>query len=86
MQYETFGEYKMTYRTGDIVSPRVPVAEPLSLELADFCNAVRTGAEPRSSVEVGLDVVRVIEAVDKSLANGGTPVHVAVDDLLEALR
>ena len=26
---ETFGEYTLTYRTGDIVSPRVDIAEPL---------------------------------------------------------
>ena len=65
---ETFGEYKLTYRTGDIVSPRVDVAEPLYLEMADFCAAIRTGVGPESSVEVGLDVVRMIEAVDASLA------------------
>ena len=64
---ETFGEYRLTYRTGDIVSPRVDAAEPLLLELRDFCDAVRTGAEPRSSATVGLEVVRIIEAVDASL-------------------
>jgi predicted dehydrogenase len=71
---ETFGEYQLTYRTGDIVSPRVAVAEPLSLELEDFCEAVRGRTEPRSSAEIGLDVVRIIEAVDRSLAGRGTPV------------
>ena len=40
---ETFGEYRLTYRTGDIVSPRVAASEPLYLELADFCKALRTG-------------------------------------------
>ena len=44
---ETFGEYRLSYRTGDIVSPRVEATEPLSLELLDFCHAIRTGAEPR---------------------------------------
>jgi predicted dehydrogenase len=73
---ETFGEYQLTYRTGDIVSPRVAVAEPLSLELLDFCSAVRLGSEPRSSARLGLDVVRIIEAVDRSLASGGFPVSV----------
>ena len=73
---ETFGEYKLTYRTGDIVSPKVAATEPLSLELADFCRAVRTGAEPLSSAEIGLDVVRVTEAVDHSLALGGRLVRV----------
>ena len=44
---ETFGEYQLTYRTGDIVSPHVAAAEPLFLELSDFCTAIRTGEEPR---------------------------------------
>src|SRR5205823_14126855 len=65
---ETFGEYKLTYRTGDIVSVKVDAAEPLSLELADFCRAIRTGAEPRASSGVGVDVIRIAEAVDRSLA------------------
>ena len=37
---ETFGEYRLSYRTGDIVSPRVDATEPLALELADFCRAI----------------------------------------------
>ena len=54
---KTFGEYRLTYRTGDIVSPKVSVTEPLSLELADFCWAVRNGAEPRClRLRLGLDV------------------------------
>ncbi|MDQ4082311.1 MAG: hypothetical protein M3123_05415, partial [Actinomycetota bacterium] len=71
---ETFGEYQLSYRTGDIVSPRIEVLEPLSLEMADFCRAIRTGREPVSSAELGIDVVRAIEAIDGSLARGGVPV------------
>jgi predicted dehydrogenase len=67
----TFGEYQLTYRTGDIVSPHIGSAEPLTLELADFCNAIRDGVEPRSSAQVGLDVVRMIEAVETSLGRDG---------------
>ena len=37
---ETFGEYQLSYRTGDIVSPRIDAAEPLSLELRDFCDSI----------------------------------------------
>jgi predicted dehydrogenase len=71
---ETFGEYRLTYRTGDIVSPHVAAAEPLSVEMADFCEAIRSGSTPRSSAELGVEVVRIIEAVDDSLAAGGAPV------------
>jgi predicted dehydrogenase len=74
---ESFGEYKLTYRTGDIVSPRVEIAEPLLLEMADFCAAIRTGSTPRSSPELGVDVVRAIEAVELSLARNGERTDVA---------
>jgi predicted dehydrogenase len=81
---ETFGEYKMTYRTGDIVSPRIEVAEPLYLELADFCTAIRSKAQPRSSARLGLEVVRVVEAVDASLAQNGARVEVAASSAFAA--
>jgi protoporphyrinogen oxidase/predicted dehydrogenase len=71
---ETFGEYNLTYRTGEIVSPRIDATEPLSLELLDFCNAILEGTAVVSSLDVGLDVIRTIEAVDRSLAAGGAPV------------
>jgi predicted dehydrogenase len=73
---ESFGEYRLSYRTGDIVSPRVEVAEPLELELTDFCRSVLTGSTPRSSPELGLEVVRMIEAVEVSLGQDGARVAV----------
>jgi predicted dehydrogenase len=79
----SFGEYKLSYRTGDIVSPRIAAAEPLGLELADFCNSVRTGEEPRSSAQVGLDVVCMVEAVDLSLQRNGA--RVPVEQLVPSL-
>jgi len=70
---ETFGEYRLSYRTGDIVSPRIDATEPLALELADFCAAIVEGREPRSSPTLGVDVVRMIDGVDRSLERGGAP-------------
>jgi predicted dehydrogenase len=80
---ETFGEYRMTYRTGDILSPKIGAAEPLYLEMSDFCGAIRTAVAPRSSADLGLEVVRIIEAVDASLAACGS--RIAVDDLAPSL-
>jgi len=77
---ESFGEYRLSYRTGDIVSPRVEVAEPLELELTDFCHAVLTGSTPRSSPELGLEVVRMIEAVEASLGQDGARVAVGTQE------
>jgi predicted dehydrogenase len=68
---QTFGEYNLTYRSGDIISPHVETAEPLQLEMADFCNAIRLGLQPRSTPTLGTDVVGMIEAVDASLAGDG---------------
>jgi predicted dehydrogenase len=78
----SFGEFHLSYRTGDIVSPRIDAAEPLSLELRDFCNAVATGTNPRSSSALGLEVVRIIEATDQSSALGGAKVAVGELDPL----
>jgi predicted dehydrogenase len=73
---ETFGEYQLTYRSGDILSPRVEVVEPIYLEMADFCGAILDGSTPKSSAELGHDVVRIVEAVDRSLNELGAPVSV----------
>ena len=73
---ESFGEYRLTYRTGDIVSPNIAAAEPLGLEMQDFSAAIRTGEPPRSSSTLGLSVVRVIEAVERSLELDGAKVRV----------
>ena len=69
-----FGEHQLTYRSGDIVLPRIDAAEPLGLELADFAAAVRTGTEPRSHARLGLEIVRAIEAAERSLRRRGAPV------------
>lgn len=76
----TFGEYRLTYRSGDIVSPQIAPSEPLHAELVDFCTAIRTGTEPRSSAQLGLEIVRILEAVDASLARSGAPIEVGTTD------
>jgi predicted dehydrogenase len=67
---ETFGEFRLAYRTGDIVSPKVEATEPLALEVGDFCASILDGTSPRCSPELGLDVINMIEAVEASLASG----------------
>jgi len=76
---QTFGEFQLSYRAGDIVSPRVKVSEPLALELLDFCSSVRGETPLRSSLDLGLEVVRMVEGVDRSLAMGGA--LVALNDV-----
>jgi predicted dehydrogenase len=71
-----FGEYRLTYRSGDMVAPRIGAAEPLSLELEDFARAITTGARPRSHAQLGLEIVRVLEAAKESLEALGRPVEI----------
>jgi predicted dehydrogenase len=71
---ESFGEYQLTYRSGDVVIPRVEPAEPLALELQDFARAMLTGSTPVSHAQLGLEVVAAMEAVEESLTRGGEPV------------
>jgi predicted dehydrogenase len=63
--YSSYGEY--IARSGDIFSPHVPNEEPLRIECRHFLDCVRNGTEPRSGGESGLRVVRVLEALQRSL-------------------
>jgi predicted dehydrogenase len=73
---KSFGEFQLSYRSGDIVSPRVEPLEPLLTEMRDFCRAVRGGPEPRSNGRLGVEVVRTVDAVERSLNAGGERVEV----------
>jgi predicted dehydrogenase len=68
---DSFGEYQLSYRTGDIVSPRLESYEPLAAEVTDFLTSVRDGRRPRTDGLDGLRVVRVLEAAERSLSNSG---------------
>ena len=63
--YSSYGEY--IARSGDIFSPHVPNEEPLRIECRHFLDCVRDRTRPRSGAESGLRVVRVLEALQRSL-------------------
>lgn len=69
---DTVEEFHLSYRYGDVVSYPVEWTEPLKAECQHFLDCIREGKEPRSSGKVGLKVVRVLEAAQYSLLNGGT--------------
>jgi predicted dehydrogenase len=72
----TFGEYQLSYRTGDIVSPKLEGTEPLAIELEAFITAAARGQGPPGHVDLCRDVVRMVEAAEASLVAGGEPVTV----------
>ena len=84
MEPQTFGEFQLSYRSGDILTPRLDADEPLRLEVEDFVGAIRDGRQPRSEATLGLDVVRLIEATERSLEFNSAPV--AVDPALDGRR
>jgi predicted dehydrogenase len=68
---ETFGEFHLSYRTGDIVSPALDNSEPLGLQLADFLAGVRSREPVGWNSTLARDVVALIEATESSLLERG---------------
>jgi predicted dehydrogenase len=52
--------------------------EPLKVECAHFADCISQGIVPRSSGEVGVRVVKVLESADVSLHDSGRPVPVVL--------
>ncbi len=73
-----YGE-DLSLRFGDISVPWVPMKEPLAIEVQHFLDCCDSGETPRSDGRDGLRVVRVLEAVDESMAAGGAPVETTVE-------
>jgi predicted dehydrogenase len=85
---ESFGQYHLAYRTGDIVSPRLDSCEPLYVQFDDFATAIRTGDSMRYHITLARNVVRITEAADRSLLAGGEQILIdsAGSATLPALR
>ncbi len=78
-QPASFGEFQLTYRFGDILSPRLDTTEPLYTECTHFLECIQTGREPDTNPRSGVEVVRVLQAAERSLRNGGAPQAVHQD-------
>ncbi len=74
--YDTFGEFNLSYRYGDILIPRLDDAEPLKVACQHFVDCVEKGVAPRSSGHHGLNVVRVLEAAVESIREDGRLISV----------
>lgn len=72
--YDSFGEFQLLLRDGDIVSPKVEAQEPLEIVCAEFIESIRTGKRPLADGVNGLQVVRAICAIQDSIDRGGEPV------------
>jgi predicted dehydrogenase len=76
LEADNFGEFRLLVRDGDIISPRVEASEPLKNLGAHFLDCIVQGKRPLSDGQNGVDVVRAMSAIDKSLSQSGAPVEV----------
>lgn len=74
--YDTFGEFHLAYRFGDIHIPKLDDGEPLKDETAHFLDCVRNGTECRSSFEHGHQVVCSLESACTSMVESGRSIEI----------
>ncbi|MBN2170758.1 MAG: Gfo/Idh/MocA family oxidoreductase [Candidatus Krumholzibacteriota bacterium] len=69
--YDTFGEFHLAYRFGDISIPKLADGEPLKAETAHFLDCIRKGTPCRSSFLHGHQVVVALEHACRSMGDSG---------------
>jgi hypothetical protein len=65
----------VSYRSGDMWSPKVEQTEALGAEAKYFVDCVSRNETPFNDVAAGLRVVKLLEAADKSLKERGNPIR-----------
>jgi predicted dehydrogenase len=73
---ETIHQALVQYRIGDMFSPKINQVEALALGAKEFINAINENRQPLTSGINGLNVVKLLEASDKSIANRGELIEI----------
>ena len=68
-------ELLVSYRSSDMWSPKVNQTEALKLECNYFVECINSGTKPFNDGVAGLEVVKMLEACDKSLKNESKMVY-----------
>lgn len=68
---DTFASFRTSIREGDILIPRVNLGEPLKAECDHFLHCIATGERPLADGASGAAAVRVLAAMQRSMARGG---------------
>jgi predicted dehydrogenase len=76
-RYETFGEFQLLMRAGDVLIPKLNFVEPLKLECQHFIECIQSGQRPITDGYDGLRVVEALEAAQRSLAQNGLSVPIS---------
>jgi len=72
--YDTFADFHYSYHYGDSYIPHIRQEEPLKVECQHFLDCIRSGLDPLTSGEDGLELVRILEAASQSLRDRGAPI------------
>ena len=72
-----YGEYQIKLHSGDIYVPKIEMTEPLRSECIHFMECIETGQQPLTDGRNGWQVVRVLEAAQRSLESSGQPVEIS---------
>ena len=72
--YDTFADFHYSYHYGDSYIPHIRQEEPLKMECQHFLDCIKSGVEPLTGGEAGLELVRILEAASQSLKDRGAPV------------
>jgi predicted dehydrogenase len=75
--YDTYAEFHYSYKYGDIVIPKIEGDEPIYVELRHFLDSIANNKEPLSNGINGLQVVKILEAAEKSLKAKNIPVPIS---------
>lgn len=75
-QVDNFGEFQLLLRDGDIISPKIETSEPLKNQCQHFLECLEKGERPLTDGWNGVEVVRVMAAIEHSLRLDGVPVQV----------
>ena len=73
---DSFGEFVLAMRDGDIISPKVDMSEPLKNQAMHFLEGIQNSIWPISDGHSGLDVVKTVTAIQKSIRTKGSTVEV----------
>ena len=72
-----YGEYQIKLHSGDIYIPKIDMTEPLRNECIHFIECIEAGQQPLTDGHNGWQVVRILEAAQRSLKSGGQPVELS---------
>lgn len=74
--YDTFEEFQLVYRSGEVYSPKLASTEPLNVMCRHLIDCIQNNKTPRSDGLSGLRVVKIIETAQQSLKEDGKEIKI----------